>query len=125
MYEEEYRRKTVSVEYALSLLRSGDLVAIGGYGNEPKAFLKRLHTVADGLEGVKICACAFRDSYPFLEDDSCAGKIDVLLFPCPAEGTIPRPDERVYPQRSAHVRQLSDGQRGKTAALRTGSYTNG
>ena len=80
MYEEEYRRKTVTVEYALSLLRSGDLVTIGGYGNEPRAFLKRVHTVADRLEGVKICACAFRESYPFLEDDSCAGKIDVMTF---------------------------------------------
>lgn len=80
MLQSEYTSKKTTLDYALSLIRSGDMIVVGGYGNEPSAFLGRLHSVAGGLTGVELCAGTFHEPYPFLADTGLNGKLDIISF---------------------------------------------
>ena len=52
MKEELYRSKVVTVEQALSRIKSNDIVGVGLMGNEPQTLLRNLHTIADRVENV-------------------------------------------------------------------------
>ena len=78
-------RKTVqaklgTLEGALALIRSGDVLATPFYANEPSSFLQRLHTIAPNVRGVKVWLGNTVQRYPFACDSSLAGHIDILSF---------------------------------------------
>ena len=67
-----------TVEDALKLIRSGDVIATPCYANEPSIFLSRLHTVAASLEGVQLWSTNPVQAYPVITDPSLNGHIDIL-----------------------------------------------
>lgn len=51
-YQKEYQDKLVTVEEALSLIQSGDIIAGGTEGGTPFSLYSQLHTIADRVEDV-------------------------------------------------------------------------
>ncbi len=76
--QEMYHAKLGSLEGALALVKSGDVLATACYGSEPSGFLQNLHTVAPGVSGVKIWLGNTVRRYPFAYDSSLAGHIDIV-----------------------------------------------
>jgi len=64
----DYRSKCVSVEKALSLVRSNDVITVGMAGAEPLEFLGKLHTIADRVTDVTITDCLPTVQAPYLTD---------------------------------------------------------
>ncbi len=52
-----YEDKVISLEKALSLVKSGDVIVTGLGGAEAGAFMGALHTIADRVKGVRITNC--------------------------------------------------------------------
>ena len=69
-----------TVEGALDLIRSGDVIATTIYACEPSAFLSRLHTVADRAENIRLWSVNIVGNYPVMTDNSLKGRIDIYSF---------------------------------------------
>ncbi|MGI5936949.1 MAG: acetyl-CoA hydrolase/transferase family protein [Oscillospiraceae bacterium] len=84
--EELYRSKFITMEEALSKIKSGDTIAIGSYGNEPMEFLGKLHTIAErNVTDVTIWLGNPYGDYPFISMDGLEGKLNILsIFYGPA-----------------------------------------
>lgn len=76
--EELYRSKFITVDDALSMIRSHDTISIGYFGNEPYALLQNLHRIGDRVEDVVVWTCNPQTRHPFIADDSLTGRIDVI-----------------------------------------------
>lgn len=64
----DYTSKIISVEEALKLVKSDDQIVTGLGSSEAKAFLKKLHTIADRVTNVTVNNCLPMDSYEFMEN---------------------------------------------------------
>lgn len=64
----DYRSKCISVEKALSLVKSNDVITVGMAGAEPVEFLMKLHTIADRVTDVTITNCLPTVQAPYLTD---------------------------------------------------------
>ena len=73
-----YESKFISIPEALSKIRSGDVIAVGHYGNEPRNLLRQLHTIRDHAGNVTVWINNPSEDYPFVTDETLAGKIDLL-----------------------------------------------
>ena len=74
-----YRSKFIDMDQALLKIKSGDCIAVASYGNEPVAFLRRLHEIRDrGVRGVTLWLANPQEEYPFLTMDGMEGVIDIL-----------------------------------------------
>ena len=78
MKEELYRSKVVTVDQALSRIKSGDIIGAGLMGNEPQTLLRNLHTIADRVENVTVWFNLTCELYQFISDNSLRGKIDMI-----------------------------------------------
>lgn len=76
--EELYRSKFISVDEALSKIKSHDTISIGFFGNEPYEILSNLHRIADRVEDVVVWTCNPQTEHEFIRDDSLIGRIDVI-----------------------------------------------
>ena len=74
---EKYMKRLGNVDGALSLIKSGDMIAASLYGNEPKVFLMNLHRIGHRVENVHLWTMLMTDDYPVMKDASLTGKIDV------------------------------------------------
>ena len=75
---ELYESKFISIPQALEKIQSGDTIAVGHYGNEPRNLLRQLHTIRDRVEDVTVWINNPSEEYPFIMDNSLKGKIDLL-----------------------------------------------
>ena len=75
---EEYESKFISIDEALSLVRDGDTIAVGHYGNEPRNLMSRLHTLKGRVKDVTVWANNPSLDYPFIHDGSLAGTLNIL-----------------------------------------------
>lgn len=75
---ELYQSKVVTVEEALSKIRSHDVIAIGAYSSEPEVLLSQLHSIAGRVEDVKVWTMNTNQVYPYITDESLKGKIDCI-----------------------------------------------
>ena len=91
-----YESKFINIDQALDLIQSGDTITLGFYGCEPRNMLRKLHTIGDRVHDVTIWCTNPAEEYPFLMDDSLAGKIDILTV---FYGPILR---KVHPSRRVH-----------------------
>lgn len=91
-----YESKFIGIDQALDLIQSGDTITLGFYGCEPRNMLRKLHTIADRVHDVTVWCTNPAEEYPFLMDDSLAGKIDILTV---FYGPILR---KVHPSRRVH-----------------------
>lgn len=53
----DYTSKLISLEKALSLVKSGDTIVTGLGAAEAGLFMENIHTIADRVRGVKIVNC--------------------------------------------------------------------
>ena len=53
----DYTSKIISLEKALSLVKSGDIVVTGLGASEAGLFMENIHTLAGSVKGVKIVNC--------------------------------------------------------------------
>jgi len=53
---EEYESKFISIDEALALIRDGDTIAVGHYGNEPRNLMRHLHTLKGRVKDVTVWA---------------------------------------------------------------------
>ena len=88
---EIYESKFISIPEALEKIRSGDTIAVGHYGNEPRNLLRQLHTIRDRVEDVTVWINNPSEEYPFIMDNS-------LLWRTPAEDPSIRKGELCTPQ---------------------------
>ena len=84
-----------TVEDALKLIRSGDVIATPCYANEPSVFLSRLHTVAETLEGVRLWSTNPVHPYPVMTDPVLNGHIDILSIFYGAPSRSGHPQKRI------------------------------
>lgn len=56
-WREDYRRKLISAEEAVKVVKSGDRVFLPGFGGDPPTLLNALARRKDELRGVEICSC--------------------------------------------------------------------
>ena len=74
-----YDSKFLSMDGALDKIRSGDVIAVAAYGNEPVAFLRRLHEIKDrGVKDVTIWLANPQEEYPFLSMEGLDDVISIL-----------------------------------------------
>ena len=63
---ELYQSKMIILDEALDKIKSHDSIAAGHYGNEPRGFLRKVHTIADRVEDVTIWINNPSEAYSFL-----------------------------------------------------------
>ena len=74
-----YDSKFLSISDALGKIRSGDVIAVAAYGNEPVEFLRRLHEIKDrGVRDVTIWLANPQEEYPFLSMEGLEDVISIL-----------------------------------------------
>ena len=61
----EYRSKVITLEKALGLVKSGDMIVTGLGATEGKTFLSALHTIADRVSDVTVTNCLPMADYEF------------------------------------------------------------
>ena len=76
--QEYYISKTITLQQALDLIHSGDCIASGHYGNETAPVLRKLHTIGERVENVKVWLNNPQEDYPFLSMPELNGKLDIL-----------------------------------------------
>jgi len=68
LYQEKYNAKKISIEQALSLIKSGDEIVAGFCGVEPMGILSKLHTIKDRVENVVVWYNLGMDKYDFFSN---------------------------------------------------------
>ncbi len=79
-YQELYQSKLGTLEGALNLIHSGDVIGTPIYGNEPTHFLRSLHTIASRVKDVTLWTMLMMGDYPVMSDPELAGHIDVCTY---------------------------------------------
>lgn len=64
----DYSAKKITVQQALDLVQSNQVITVAMAGSEPKEFLSNLHTVADRVENVTLTNCLPTVDAPFLTE---------------------------------------------------------
>ncbi|MCD7749290.1 MAG: 4-hydroxybutyrate--acetyl-CoA CoA transferase [Oscillospiraceae bacterium] len=74
-----YDSKFISMDDVLGKIKSGDVIAVAAYGNEPVEFLRRLHEIRDrGVRDVTIWLANPQEEYPFLTMEGMEDVISIL-----------------------------------------------
>lgn len=74
-----YDSKFISMDDALDKIKSGDVIAVAAYGNEPVGFLRRLHELKDrGVRDVTIWLANPQEEYPFLSMEGLENVVTIL-----------------------------------------------
>lgn len=75
-----YREKIITVQEALSFVKSDSCIVTAVAAAEPQAFLGELHTIADRVKNVNVNICLSLRSYPFLESTEYEESFDVVSW---------------------------------------------
>lgn len=77
--EAEYRSKFITLEEAMTKIKSNQVIVTGHYGNEPRAMMGLLHTLRDDIENVTIWVANPTMNYPlFSMADKMRDKIKLF-----------------------------------------------
>ena len=77
-HEELFKSKLITAEQAISMIKSGDTITCGQYGNEPRTLLRRLHTLADRIDDLTVFLDNPSEDYKFFSDPAMEGKVKIL-----------------------------------------------
>lgn len=64
-----YSNKVISVEKALELVKSEDVIVTGLGAGEAHDFLMHLHTIAEGINDVTVTNCLPMSDFPFMKEE--------------------------------------------------------
>ncbi len=74
-----YDSKFISMDEVLGKIKTGDVIAVAAYGNEPVEFLRRLHEIKDrGVRDVTVWIANPQEDYPFLTMEGMEDVISLL-----------------------------------------------
>lgn len=73
LYQDKYNAKKISIEQALSLIKSGDEIVAGFCGAEPVEILSKLHTIKDRVENVAVWCGLVTNKYDFFSNAEMKG----------------------------------------------------
>lgn len=76
--QEIFDSKLISAQQALDMIKSGNVITCGMYGNEPRTLLRRLHTIADRVDDLTIFCDNCQEDYPFFTDPAMEGKLKII-----------------------------------------------
>ncbi len=76
----EYKEKIISVEKALSFVKSDSCIITAVAAAAPQAFLSKLHTIADRVRNVKVHINLSLQSYEFLESPNYEESFEVASW---------------------------------------------
>ena len=77
-HQEYHDSHMITLQQALDLIKSGDTIASGHYGDETCPVLRNIHTIADRVENVTVWLNNPQEDYPFLSMPELNGRIDIL-----------------------------------------------
>lgn len=72
-YQEKYNAKKITIEQALSLIKSGDEIVAGFCGVEPMGILSKLHTIKERVENVVVWHALGIGKYDFFSNPAMKG----------------------------------------------------
>ncbi|MBU5592921.1 4-hydroxybutyrate--acetyl-CoA CoA transferase [Clostridium sp. MSJ-4] len=72
-FREEFKRKLITVDEAVSKVKSNDEVVVAMAGSEPRAFLKNLHRAKNNVENVSVVTCLNMENYEFTSSKDMKG----------------------------------------------------
>ena len=79
-WQEIYQRKRISLEEALTHIKSNDVIVSALCATEPQGFLSQLHTMAPQVENVEVYMCLPLKDYPFFTDPSYAQSFQLISW---------------------------------------------
>ncbi len=77
LQKQHYESRFITVQQALDMVKDGDIVYHGFYGNEPRNLLREFHTIADRVNHVDIWCTNPDEEYQFIWDHSLGSKIEI------------------------------------------------
>lgn len=72
-FKDEYKKRLITVDDALNMVKSDTDIVVGLGPAEPIAFLDRLHEVKDNVENVNVLTCLDMKDYEFTSNPEMAG----------------------------------------------------
>ncbi|MCF7931592.1 MAG: 4-hydroxybutyrate--acetyl-CoA CoA transferase [Acholeplasmataceae bacterium] len=69
--------KVITADEAIKLVKDGDTIVSGMAASEPKEFLKRLHTIHEGIEQVNVTNCLPMENADFFTDPAYSDTFQV------------------------------------------------
>lgn len=83
-FNDELRKKTITLEDSLQIVKSNDEVVVALAGAEPIGFLSNLHKIKDRVENVSVVTCLNMGNYKFCSNPDMRGHfIDETWFYSP------------------------------------------
>lgn len=79
-YQEQYNAKKITIEEALSKIKSNDLIMSGIAAAEPISILSQLHTIKDRVENVTFSQVLGMSPHKFISDPTMKGHINLEVF---------------------------------------------
>ncbi|OGS45356.1 MAG: acetyl-CoA hydrolase [Elusimicrobia bacterium RIFOXYB2_FULL_62_6] len=75
-----YKRKLISIDEAVSRIKSGDDVIVAQCASEPQGLMSRFHTVADKVENVRVFSVLTLKPYDFYMKPEMKGKFELCSW---------------------------------------------
>lgn len=79
-YQEEYKRKNISLEEALRKIKSNDDIILGTGGEEPLGIMSQFHTIRDRVENVSVWQTLGVGPSPYIGDPFMIGHTTTKSF---------------------------------------------
>lgn len=79
-WNEEYRRRLVSIDEAIKVIKSGDDVIVAQCASEPQGTMSRLHTIADRVTDVRVFSVLTLKPYDFYAKPEMKGHFELASW---------------------------------------------
>lgn len=79
-WKEEYRRRLVSIDEAIQVIKSGDDVIVAQCASEPQGTMSRLHTLADRVTDVRVFSVLTLKPYDFYAKPEMKGHFELASW---------------------------------------------
>ncbi len=79
-WKEEYRKRLVSIDEAIRVIKSGDDVVVAQCASEPQGTMSRLHTIADRVTDVRVFSVLTLKPYDFYAKPEMKGHFELASW---------------------------------------------
>ncbi|NLJ47105.1 MAG: acetyl-CoA hydrolase/transferase family protein [Treponema sp.] len=79
-WKEEYRKRLVSIDEAVRVIKSGDDVVVAQCASEPQGTMSRLHTIADRVTDVRVFSVLTLKPYDFYVKPEMKGHFELASW---------------------------------------------
>jgi acyl-CoA hydrolase len=78
--QDEYKRRLISIPEAVSKIKSNDNIVVAMCASEPQGCMDQFHTVADGVENVRVFSCLTLKPYGFYMKPEMKGHFELASW---------------------------------------------